>query len=63
MFYLHVYSPVNREHFRHPEELPELNREGRNIINIGYADETVLLAESSQNIQKLLDKINNVSQE
>ena len=36
---------------------------GRNINNIRYADDTVLIADSQEKLQKLLTKLSKVSEE
>ena len=34
-----------------------ININGQNITNIGYADDTIILAESEQHLQHMIDKL------
>ena len=47
--------------FREIEELPGLNIGGKNINNLRYADDTVLLAENEKDLQELVTKIKDES--
>lgn len=44
--------------FRALEELKGVVVGGRNITNLRYADDTALLSESEENLQKIVDKVN-----
>ena len=45
--------------FREIEDLPGINIGGRNVNNLRYADDTVLVAENEEHLQNLLDTVNN----
>ncbi|RUS80216.1 hypothetical protein EGW08_012012 [Elysia chlorotica] len=48
--------------FRNINELPGMNISGQNINNIRYADDTALVAETPEQLQALLDKVNEESE-
>ncbi|RUS81312.1 hypothetical protein EGW08_010919 [Elysia chlorotica] len=48
--------------FRNINELPGMNISGQNINNIRYADYTALVAETPEQLQALLDKVNEESE-
>ena len=43
--------------FRQIDELPGVKIGGRNINNLRYADDTVLLAETEEDLQKIVDQV------
>ena len=43
--------------FRQIGELPGVEMGGRNINNLRYADDTVLLAETEEDLQKIVDQV------
>ena len=43
--------------FRQIDELPGVKIGGRNINNLRYADDTVLLAETEKDLQKIVDQV------
>ena len=43
--------------FRQIDELPGVKIGGRNIDNLRYADDTVLLAETEEDLQKIVDQV------
>ena len=48
--------------FRQIDELPGVKIGGRNINNLRYADDTVLLAETEEDIQKIVDQVKRESE-
>ncbi|RUS75173.1 hypothetical protein EGW08_017081 [Elysia chlorotica] len=48
--------------FRNINELPGMNISGQNINNIRYVDDTALVAETPEQLQALLDKVNEESE-
>ena len=49
--------------FRESNELTGINFNGNNINNIRYADDTALLANSNEDLQKIVDKVKKESDE
>ena len=49
--------------FRSADDLKGVNIGGININNLRYADDTVLLAESQEDLQKIVDKVNAVGKQ
>ena len=49
--------------FRSADDLKGVNIDGININNLRYADDTVLLAESQEDLQKIVDKVNAVGKQ
>ena len=47
---------------RHMEDSKGVTIEGTQINNLRYADDTVLLADSEENLQNMMDKVNEVGQ-
>ena len=48
--------------FRQIDELPGVKIGGRNINNLRYADDTVLLAETEEDLQKIVDQVKRESE-
>ena len=48
--------------FRQIDELPRVKIGGRNINNLRYADDTVLLAETEEDLQKIVDQVKRESE-
>ena len=57
-----MFSPLHcsistRNIFSDKYELPGVKIGGRNINNLQYADDTVLLAETEEDLQKIVDQV------
>jgi hypothetical protein len=58
-----LFNNYTEKLFRVIKNMPGLNIHGRNINNIRYADDTVVLAESELELQELITTLNSISQD